>query len=74
MFATIKHKMRNNQNNKAFEKLSETLVRMEIKKTRDILDCMSQDALTLHLKLAVTIRSDLWIIADASTALKENNL
>ena len=70
---TIKHRLRNNYSRKAFDTLSETLVGIEIKKTGAALDCLSRDALTLHLKLAVTIRSDLWSVADARASLKASN-
>ena len=72
-FATIKYKMRNNWNHTAFDRLNETPVRMEIRRTRAALDRLSREALTLHLRLAAVIRYDLWKVADASAALKASN-
>ena len=66
--------MRSSWNKRAFDRLSEALVRAEIKKTRAELDRLSRKALTLHLSLANTIHRDLWTVADASAALKAINL
>ena len=69
-FAVINHRMRSKWNMKAFDKLSMHLVKLEIKKTRFNLDHLARDSLKLHLKLAATIRQDLWLAADSNAALK----
>ena len=73
LFAVINYRMRNNQNQKFFDKLSFTLVKTEIKRTLISLDRLSRDALSLHLKLSATISLELWKIVDANIALKFNN-
>lgn len=69
-FAVINHCMRSKWNARAFDKLSTSLVKTEIRKTRFKLDRLSQDALKLHLELAATVNFDLWKAADANAALK----
>ena len=73
-FAIIKHKMRSSWNKKAFDTLSESLVRAKIRKTCAMLDRLSREALMLHLKLANVIRFDLWNVVDACAAFKASNL
>jgi hypothetical protein len=69
-FAFINHQLRSRWNYKAFEQLSRALVRGEIRRTCTALDFLSKMALELHLQLAHEIRTDLWMVMDASAALK----
>lgn len=66
-FARIKHKL---HKHKEFERLSGSLIRHEIHRTRFWLDHLSTKAYKIHLKLAMIIRKDLWSTIDATVALK----
>ena len=69
-FAIVKHQLRNHRNHRAFDRLGFAIVRGEIRRTRVNLNSLSNLALKLHLKLAHTLRDDLWTIVDACAALK----
>jgi hypothetical protein len=69
-FVCIEHKMRNKWNNTTFCKSGFSIVNREIRRTRYALDNRSKTMLKLHLKLANTIRPELWKTIDVLATLK----
>lgn len=62
--------LHNQRNHKIFERLSKSLIHLEIQRTRISLWKLSIATFNTHLKLASAIKEDLWRIIDASAALK----
>ena len=69
-FATCKHPLRLGKNLSTFKKLSETLIRNEIKWVRSKLIKTSHKLLSSHLYLSSYLRHDLWQSLDAITFIK----
>jgi len=69
-FATGKHPLRLGRNLSTFKKLSETLIRNEIKWVRSKLIKMSQKLLSSHVYLSSYLRHELWQSLDAITSIK----
>ena len=68
-FAQIKHNLRNKHTD-IFSHASMDLIRKEIKQARKQLDILSRECVNLHLKLAGTIRHDLWMRFPACLSAK----
>lgn len=69
-FASIKHSLRNPRNNHIFNKASQSLLRLEITRTRAYLDTLNKKAYDLHLNLSKQINPELWSRIDGCSTLK----